>query len=78
VEAGASDVIWVWCPNVKDAKGCNQTTLAVEQGGDKAAWIDGIIPTVTAQYARIVRASAPPSDVCSEPRRPRHRNRDPR
>jgi hypothetical protein len=99
--AGATNVIWAWCPNVTDTNGTNDTTMdyypgdayvdwtgvdgynwgggdwqsfqqvfaniypllaakkkpiivgemaSAEQGGDKAAWIDAMIPTLKAQY----------------------------
>jgi len=104
VAGGASNVIWVWCPNVTDANGGNKMTMAyypgdayvdwtgvdgynwggsdwqsfrqifqniypllaakqkpifigemasAEPGGDKAAWIDAIVPTLKAQYPLI-------------------------
>jgi len=99
--AGATNVVWAWCPNVTDTDGSNRTTLdyypgdayvdwtgvdgynwggtdwqsfqqafkniypllaakqkpiiigemaSAEQGGDKGAWIDAMIPTLKAQY----------------------------
>ena len=99
--AGATNVIWAWCPNVTDTDGTNHTTMdyypgdayvdwtgvdgynwgggdwqsfqqvfadiypllaakkkpiiigemaSAEQGGDKAAWIDAMLPTLKAQY----------------------------
>ena len=99
--AGATNVIWAWCPNVTDTNGTNKTTMdyypgdayvdwtgvdgynwgggdwqsfrqvfaniypllaaknkpiiigemaSAEQGGDKGAWIDAMIPTLKAQY----------------------------
>jgi len=99
--AGATNVVWAWCPNVTDTDNSNKTTMAYypgdayvdwtgvdgynwgagdwqsfqqvfkniypllaekkkpiiigemassEQGGDKGAWIDGMLPTLEAQY----------------------------
>lgn len=101
VAAGATNVIWVWAPNVTDTDGSNKMTLAyypgdayvdwtgvdgynwgggdwqtfeevfqniypllagkkkpimigemasAEQGGNKATWIDGIIPALKSKY----------------------------
>jgi len=101
VAAGASNVIWAWCPNVTDTDGTNRKTMdyypgdayvdwtgvdgynwgnadwqsfeqvfaniypllaakkkpiiigemaSAEPGGDKGAWIDGIVPALKTRY----------------------------
>jgi beta-mannanase len=104
VAAGASNVVWAWCPNVTDTDGSNRATMdyypgdtyvdwtgvdgynwgggdwesfqqvfariypllaakgkpiligemsSAATGGDKAAWIDGIVPTLKSSYPLI-------------------------
>lgn len=106
VAAGATNVVWAWCPNVTDTAGGNRTTMdyypgdtyvdwtgvdgynwgtknggwqtfqevfrniypllaakkkpiligemsSAQSGGDKARWIDGIIPTLRASFPLI-------------------------
>ncbi|HEY5959487.1 MAG TPA: glycosyl hydrolase [Polyangiaceae bacterium] len=104
VAAGATNVVWAWCPNVTDTDGTNKNTMAYypgdtyvdwtgvdgynwggtdwqsfgdvfadiypllaakgkpiligemassATGGDKAAWIDGIVPKLKASYPLI-------------------------
>jgi hypothetical protein len=104
VAAGATNVVWAWCPNVTDTDGTNKTTMdyypgddyvdwtgvdgynwgggdwqtfaqvfariypllaakgkpilvgetsCSAKGGDKAAWIDAIVPTLTSSYPLI-------------------------
>ena len=41
--AGASNVVWAWCPNVTDTNGSNQTTLDYYPGDNYVDWtgVDG-------------------------------------
>jgi hypothetical protein len=43
VAAGATNVVWVWCPNVTDVNGRNDMTLAYYPGDDYVDWtgVDG-------------------------------------
>jgi hypothetical protein len=43
VAAGASNVVWVWCPNVTDIQGGNKNTMDYYPGDDYVDWtgVDG-------------------------------------
>jgi hypothetical protein len=43
VAAGATNVVWAWCPNVTDTDGSNKTTMAYYPGDDYVDWtgVDG-------------------------------------
>jgi beta-mannanase len=43
VAAGATNVVWAWCPNVTDTDGTNDATLSYYPGDDYVDWtgVDG-------------------------------------
>jgi beta-mannanase len=43
VAAGATNVVWAWCPNVTDSDGTNAATLSYYPGDDYVDWtgVDG-------------------------------------
>jgi hypothetical protein len=71
VAAGATNVVWAWCPNVTDTDGSNQTTLDYYPGDSYVDWtgVDGY------NWGRAIGRASRPSSRTFTPCSPASRSR---